>query len=256
VQNRAYVALSEDDEVAVCDVAASTELKRIRLSAGDAPRELLLSADRRTLITANSGSNTVSLIDANSALETARINVGEQPTALVADRKTPRVYVFNARSNNISVVDTASRAVVSTLPFEGPPLRGQLDKQGTHLYVASPLSNDLLVYSLPDFAQAKRVHIGLGTTALKVDPATDLLYVAQADGRLALYDPFALIPVDFIDLPGVASWLAIDGAENSLLALMPERRSVAVINLATKELLGELDVGQDPRVLALYGERN
>jgi hypothetical protein len=37
---------------------------------------------------------------------------------------------------------------------------------------------------------------------------------------------------------------------------MPQTRSVVAVQLTTKAVLGRFDVGPDPRVLALFRERN
>jgi DNA-binding beta-propeller fold protein YncE len=256
VLGRAYVALSGADEIAVVDLASATELSRIRLSAGDEPRELLLTADRQLLVSANYGSGTVSFVDVQTLNETGRLRVGDGPSSLLGDRKVPRAYVFNLRSSSISIVDLAARSLVATVAADGPPLRGQLDRAGARLYVATPATADLVVYGLPQLTVQKRVYVGLGTTALKVDPDTDLLYVAQAAGRVAIFDPFSLIPIDFLDLPGAASYFAIEASRNQLFALLPERGTIAAIELTTKALSAEMDVGRLPRVVALDRERN
>ena len=256
VSNRAYVALSGEDQIAVIDLANVTELFRIRLGAGDSPRELLLSPDRRLLIVANAGSNTVSFVDPAAMVETSRLQVGDEPSFLLLDRKSPRVYVFNSRGNSVSVVDLGSRSVVTQVPLGARPLRGQIDAKGSRLYVASASSADLSIFSLPSFSPQQPVHIGLGTTAIKVDSNTDLLYVANGDGRVSIFDPFSLVPIDFFDLPSAASWMSIDGAQDALFALMPAMHTVTAIQLTTKAPLGQLEVGPEPRRLALFRERN
>lgn len=256
VANRGYVALEGEDQVAIVDLTSGAEIARIRLSLSDAPRDLLLLPDRRTLMTANSGSNTVSLLDAVSMIEIARIHVGDEPTTLLPDRRSSRIYVFNARSNSISLVDPASRALVTTVPADNTPLRGQLDRSGSRLYVASTASAYLTVYTVPGLAASQRVYVGLGTTALKVDPDTDFVYVANADGRVSIFDPFSLQPVDHFDVAGAATWMAIDGAENVLFLLLSDKRSVAAVQLTTRSAIGGFDTGADPRVVALMGERN
>jgi hypothetical protein len=63
------------------------------------------------------------------------------------------------------------------------------------------------------------------------------------------------MPVDFIDLPDAATWLSIDDAQNRLFVLMAESRSIAVVDLASRRPRETFDVGDDPRVVALMGER-
>ena len=256
VEGRLYVALEGEDEVQVFDAIALEEVGRIRLQPADGPREIVLTPDRRLLIVANGRSNTVSFVDPAALLEVARVQVGEAPTSLLLDRTGARVYVFNARSTFISIVDVANRAVAGTIATEYGPVRGQLNRAGNRLYLVASSSSYLTAIALPTQAQAGRIYVGLGTTAIKVDPSTDLLYVAQAGAnRLSVFDPFSLLPVDHIDIPGDASYLAIDDAENALFVLVPDKRTVAVIGLASKRRLAEIDVGFEPRVLALAGER-
>src|SRR5205814_3221939 len=63
LSNRAYVALSGEDQVDVRDLQSGETLTHIRLAVGDAPRDLALTPDRRLLLSANSGSNSISFID-------------------------------------------------------------------------------------------------------------------------------------------------------------------------------------------------
>lgn len=256
VASRAYLSLADDDQVAVLDLLSGLELSRIHLNAGDSPRELVLTADRRFVISANAGSNTVSFLDVRGLIETARVQVGEEPVFLLPDRTGRRLFVFNQRSSSISVVDLSTRAVVATISTENSPLRAQLDRANARLYVATARAAYLTVYALANYSVQQRVYVGLGTTALKTDPDTDLLYVANADGHISVFDPFSLLPVDQLELPEGASYLAIDAAENVLFALMPERGAVAAVQLTTKSTLALFDVGKSPRVLALMGERN
>lgn len=256
VDNRAFVALSGEDRIAVIDVQSSATLTHVRLGVGDAPRDVALTPDRRLLVSANAGSNTVSFVDPVSMIELDRVRVGEEPTWLLIDRRGVRGYVFNARSNAFNVLDLANHAVVTTVTTEDRSLRGQLDRAGARLYVAQPHSAYLTVYSLPDLSVQRRVYVGIGVSALKVDPLTDLIYVGRRDeNRLVVYDPFSYLPIDFIELPDAATYMAIDDAQNRLFVLMAESRSIAVIELSSRRLAGTLDVGDDARVVALMGER-
>lgn len=257
LRSQVYVAVSGEDDVLVLDGASREEVGRVHLQPGDAPRELALTPDGRVLLSANSGSNSVSFIDPASMLEVARVQAGEAPTAVLMDRTGARAYVSNARSTFISIVDVARRAVAGAVGTDYAPLRAQLSRDGSRLYAVSPQSSHVSVISLATLAPTGRVYVGLGTTAIKVDPSTDLLYVAQGGvRRLAIFDPFSLLPVDYVELPGDATYMAIADAENTLFALLPERQSVAAVELASKRLVSEIDVGPAPRVLAVGGERN
>ena len=255
--NRAYVALSDEDQIAIFDTGTGEEQNRIRLNVGDQPREIALTPDRRTLVTANAGSNSVSIVDTAAMTEIGRVAVGVEPSTVLVDRRGQRAYAFNLGSNSFSVVDLANRMLVATVGTDEQPLRGQLDRSGTRLYVASARSPVLTVYSVSDFSVQNRVHIGLGASGIKVDSSSDLLFVAKArERRLLVYDPLALIPVDRVEAAEGATYFAIDDAQNALFALSPEDNTVSVVDLASRRLVARFEVGDDARAISLNGERN
>jgi YVTN family beta-propeller protein len=253
-RNRGYVALSGDDQVEVLDLITGTPLGMATLRNGDRPRELALTPDGRTLLVVNEGSNSLSFVDAGAAVENERLPTGLEPRALLLDRSGRRAYVLNRRANSMTVVDVPNRAVVATLATDADPVRVQLNRAGDRLYLLSAGSPYLTVLSLPGLAPLKRVFVGMGASALKVDPRTDLVYVAT-QSRVQVFDAFALMPIASIELPGPATWLALDEVENTLLALLPDERTVAFVDLTTRRVTGRAEVGFAPYQPAVVGER-
>ncbi len=253
---RAYVALPEEDAVAVIDAASGETLRRLRLGAGARPGELALARDRRALLVVSSGANGATFVEPSSGAELSRVTTGESPGPLLVDREGRRAYVLSALSHTITVVDVANRAVVGTLSTEAPPVRADLNRAGDRLYVLAEGSPFLTVYRIPDLTQLERVFVGLGATFVRVNPETDLVYIAQGDGRIGVYDPYSLVPVDVIELPGAASWLAIDPVEKLLYAVIPSRHSAVVVELGSGRAISALDLGAEPYELVLPARRN
>ena len=131
VLRRAYVALSGEDAVEAIDLLGMDVINRGPLAIGDHPEELALTPDGKTLLSANTGSNTVSVVDAASLVETKRIQVGNGPQSILIDRAGRRAYVFNTFSNTISVLDIGAGAVVATVATESGPVRGSSTGAGT-----------------------------------------------------------------------------------------------------------------------------
>jgi YVTN family beta-propeller protein len=207
-------------------------------------------------VTVNQGSSTASFIDASAAMEVDRTPTGLDPVSIVVDRAGRRAYVFNRRSNSITALDIATHAVAASAATEPEPLRGQLNRAGDRLYVIHGGSAFMTVYAVPELTLQNRVFVGLGATAIKVDPRTDLIYVAvEGDRELRVYDPMSFIPVKHVEVPGAVGYMAIADAENTLYALIPERRTIAAIQLTSGRTLGLVDVGADPYAVVLAGER-
>lgn len=65
---------------------------------------------------ANSGSNSVSVIDTATNTVVATVGVGLVPYRVAVNPAGTRVYVTNNGGNNVSVIDTSSNTVVATIP--------------------------------------------------------------------------------------------------------------------------------------------
>lgn len=244
---RAYVALAGEDQIQVLDLATGEELRRISLRAGDEPSEVALAGDGRTLVVANRRSNSLAFADVDAASAGDRVEVGEEPVALILDGGGRRAYVVGRRTNDVTVVDVGNRAVVGRAGTEPEPLRAQLSRTGDRLFVIHRGSPYMGVYSVPGLAQVSRIYVGLGTSALKVDPRTGLVYVGHADGdRIQVFDPGSLLPVDEIAVPGPVSFLGLDPLNNALVALVPSRGMLAFVDLTRRRMVASLDVGAAP----------
>jgi YVTN family beta-propeller protein len=266
-QRRAYAVLSGEDAIEVIDVAAGAAINRIMLSPGDAPRDAALTPDGRTLITANTGSDTVSIIDPISLLEVARINLdnrpgqttfgNNRPGSVLIDRTGRRAYIFNTLANNIIVLDIPNRALLPTaITTDSAPVRGDFSRKGDRLMVYQEWSPYFLVFDTASFAHLKRIDSGMGIGWFKVDTATDLLYVGKKqEGTVDIYDPFSFVPGDSIDAAGGVSFMTIDGEENNLYAIVPEKKRLQIFSLVSKKVVGEIDLDDRPYWAAVIGER-
>jgi YVTN family beta-propeller protein len=254
--SRAYTALTGDDAVAVIDISAGAAIKRITLSTGDRPREIALTPDGRVLLTANSGSDTVSVIDPGSLIELKRIEVGEGPQSILIDREGTRAYAFNTLSNSISVIDIAARTVAGTIPTEAGPLRGNFNRRGDRLYVILSGSPYLQVIDPITLIVQERIYVGRGMSSITVDKNTDLIYLGRGEEEgVEVFDPFSLLPFDRIETEGGVAYMAIDGEESNLYLVIPERDSLLVVDLVSYRTLTEIDVGAGPGWVTMIGER-
>ncbi len=259
-QLRAYVSISGEDTIEVIDVQTAEVINTIRLINGDRPGEIALTPDGKTLITVNTGTNTISFVDPTSLLEVSRQNVGNQPVSILLDSTGRKAYVFNFLSNSISLVDIPSRTVTASVPTEPGPLRGAFNKRGDQLLVYYAWSPYLLVIDPVSFATIKRVYVGMGISSIKVDASTDYTYIGKKQGTsVDIYAPFTLFPSDFrsdfLRCRGGADYMLIDGDTNSMLLVLPEQKAVQSINLISKKEGYTIDVGDNPFWATIMGER-
>jgi len=227
------------------------------LRTADAPREITLTPDGKTLLTVNPGSNTVSVVDALAYLEVTRLQVGNNPTSILMDPTGSKAYVFNSFSQNISVIDIASRSVAATAPAEPGSARGQFGRNGDVIYTIYDMSPYLRVIgAFPSLALVQRYLVGMGMQSIKLDTQTNLLYTGKRFGSgIEIYEPTTFIRIETVKTDGSVVYMSIDGEQNNLFAVNGDKKSVQVINLVSREIIAEFDVGDEPFWISLMGER-
>lgn len=106
----------------------------------------------------NYGSDDVSVIDTTTNTVTATIAVGDFPYALAVVNE--KVYVTNTFSNNVSVIDTATHAVVATVAVGNGPRYPMV--VGTDVYVSNYSSNSVSVISSLTDTVTNTIAVGTG----------------------------------------------------------------------------------------------
>ena len=253
---RAYVAVSGDDTIEAYNVFTGRLIGKALLNFRDHPVDLGLTPDGKTLVSVNHDSNTVSIIDAISLLRLETIKVGERPTSVVIDPSGFKAYVMNTLSSTISVIDLTQRTLTVTLSVEGDPLQGAFNSAGDKLYVVSRNSPNLSVIDPARLTITDRIFTGTGARSIKVDVRTGLILVGKEFGReITIVDPSTSMFVDTIEVGGQAGFMTIDGQENTLFVSVPDKGIVQKLNLTSKRIMGEIDVGAEPDEVVVIGER-
>lgn len=255
-RKRVHVATPDEDSLLTIDLLESQTINRTRGRAGDAPTEVALTPDGRTLLLANSGSRTVSFVDTGSLTETDRTEVGDEPRSIIVSGDGNRAYVFNTASSSVTVIDVPGRRRVGTVGTDAGPFRGQLDRDGETLYVIHRSSLKISLVDTETLVVRSQVYVGSGALELAVDPQTDLVYLSRrGTGEIEIFDPFSLLPVASIPVAGDVTRMTIDPELNLLYALVPASREVHGFSLVGNRLEVRSEVGDDPFWIVVSGEK-
>ena len=73
--------------------------------------------------------------------------------------------------------------------------------------------------------------------------------------EVAVVDPAVLMFIDSVKIGAPAARMSIDDEENSLFLVQPDNQQLLKINLTSKRIVSELDVGEAPYAVALANQR-
>lgn len=246
----AYVTMSDEDKVLVVDLKTHAAVREIRLNVGDHPLDLAFSADGRTLLVVNEGSNSLSFVTPGKPYENLRLAVGNGPTSITVDRQGNRAYITNTHDGTISIVDIGARMVSATLQTDPEPVICRLNRRGDRLYVGHNRSPMLYVFDAVSRVVIQRLNLFGGVSAMKVDPQTDMLYVSSRLGGAIEVFPFpSILPGDTVTGNEPVSYLTIDGALGNLLILQPYDGTIRIVNLISRQERAVIELG-DPSMRA------
>ena len=90
------------------------------MAVGTTPVSVTALADGSRAYVANSGSNTVTVINTSNNTVSKTINVGMNPVSIASSVDSTKVYTANKDSDSISVIRTTDDTVVVTAPTTAP----------------------------------------------------------------------------------------------------------------------------------------
>ncbi len=141
-----YLADLNSNSVAVWDFMSGRFLPSIPV--GIRPRGIAVSPDGNTVVVSNSGSASVSIIDANTSQVTATISLpaGSSPYGVAITPDDRRAYVANyVNPGSIFVIDLTTRTLATTISGGNQPIHVAISPDGSLVYVTNFAGNTISV---------------------------------------------------------------------------------------------------------------
>ncbi len=150
---------------------------------------LALSPSGNALITCNSFSNSISIIDTATWSIVKTLTIGTFPTRASFSADGSKIYITNRDSDTVSVVSNAgaASALLATIPVGDGPFLTAATPSGSKLYVVNWNANTIGVVNLTTNTQVSTIPIPAGQSVdgLKMSPDGTRVYVTYGQGSLS-----------------------------------------------------------------------
>src|SRR5262249_17462392 len=151
-----------------------------------------LSHSPNLIYVANSGSDTLSMVDPDAHKVVATVTVGKHPTAVAVagigsgivrpDFGDAEIYVANSADNTASVLSTQQRTMIATIPVPGGPLNVVVPGTGGVAYVGTRsgavVALDLGTHKVLGTLLQRKGPVGV----MDYDAVTGQIYVPDVSG--------------------------------------------------------------------------
>ncbi|MDX3853666.1 Ig-like domain repeat protein, partial [Streptomyces sp. AK02-01A] len=214
---------------------------------GNFPTDVAITPDGLRAYVANSGDNTVSVIDTVTNTVTATIPVGSAPFGVVVTPDGLFVYVTNSGDDTVSVISTATNTVTATIPVGSVPLEVTVTPNGLFAYVANSGGDTVSVISTVTNTVTATIPVGATPFGTGVTPDGLFVYVTNSgDSTVSVIStatntvtatiPVGTAPLDVAVTPnGLFAYVANSGDD-----------TVSVISTATNTVVSTIPVGTTP----------
>jgi YVTN family beta-propeller protein len=188
------------------------------------PMAVAVSADGRIALTANSGSDSATLIDLEAGRALAEVPVGKRPLGVALSRDGKRAVVTNSRSGSLCILDLSPLAVAATVPVGHEPRGVALSPDGARAYVALAGEDAVVAVDLGSGRIAARAPVGGEPWHLALSPdGTRLAAGSVLSGEVAVLETGPL---------RLARSVPLGGRNLRRLAVSPDGAWAYVVHIA------------------------
>jgi YVTN family beta-propeller protein len=241
-------------------ISGSTSgLESEEIAVRSRPNDVVVNPTTNTIYVAESGSNTVSIIEGKTDNEVGKVSVKGAPSSLAVNPTTNTIYVASYDSNITSVIDGKTNRVVKNITMDGSsPTSVAVNPTTNTIYVANSLSNTISVIDGTTNSVMPSIDVGSRPTSVAVNPTTNTIYVANSlsntisviDGTTTNSEPRS------IDVGSRPTSVAVNPTTNTIYVASYDSSAVFVINGTTNNEVGKVSVKGAPSDVAVNPTTN
>jgi YVTN family beta-propeller protein len=179
-----FVTNMESDTLSV--ISGNTFKTQNNITVGNRPYGVDVNPLTNRIYVANSGSNTVSIIDyfVNSSSNFIKTNqsinipVGENPTHVAVNPLTNMIYVSS--KDGLSVINGSSNRVTKTISLPDKPGSLAIDKQNNRIWVSSVITPRLYIIEGKTYGKSN-VSLSTIPSRISIDQKHNIAYVGSSN---------------------------------------------------------------------------
>jgi DNA-binding beta-propeller fold protein YncE len=154
---------------------------------------------------------------------------------LAVDLDRNRLFVAELENGSVGVVDLAAGKLLHRIAGLKEPQGVGYVPSIDALYVANGGDGSVSIFGGGDYASLGRINLGDDADNVRVDLATNTVFVGYGAGALAAIDPRMRKKIDDIRLNGHPEGFQVSAGTNLIFVNLPERRSIAIIDRASRQ---------------------
>jgi YVTN family beta-propeller protein len=160
-------------------------------------------------------------------------NVSGRIDHMAIDPKRQRLFVAELGNNTVGVVDLKERKVVHVVAGLKEPQGVAYVASSDTLYVANAGDGSVRIFRADNYEPAGRIDLGEDADNIRVDPASNRVFVGYGNGALAVIDPATASKIAGISLKAHPESFQLARSAAQIFVNVPQKREIAVADRNT-----------------------
>jgi YVTN family beta-propeller protein len=157
---------------------------------------------------------------------------------MAMDMKRQRLFVAELGNDTVGVIDLANRTLIQTISGLKEPQGVGYEPSTDTLYVANAGDGSVRLFDGNDYKAAEQIELGSDADNIRIDAATNRIFVGYGGGALAVIDPATRRRVGSIPLKAHPEAFQIDSDTGQIFVNVPDTHGIAVVDRASQKQIG------------------
>ncbi len=228
------------------------------IPVGSFPRAFGYNSTNYKVYCANSGDNTVTIINTQNNQVITTIRVGTYPCAFAYNSASNKIYCANQQSNEVSIINGATNEVINTVTVGLRPTSLLFNSTNNKVYCANSSGNSVSVIGGGNDNVVATINVGGFPTCLTLNSTNNKIYSANTDGNtVTIIDCVTDQVISTVPVGISPSSIAYDPDNNEIYCSSWANGRIHMINGSTNQLVDSIIYGNaGPQSLIKYSFYN
>jgi YVTN family beta-propeller protein len=158
---------------------------------------------------------------------------------MAIDLKRQRLFVAELGNDSVGIVDLADRKVIGRIPGQKEPQGVGYEPSTDMLYVANAGDGSVRLFEASDYKPAGRIELGSDADNIRIDAASNRVFIGYGSGALAVIDSATRSKVGDIPLKAHPEAFQIAPDTSQIFVNVPDDHGIAVVDRASQKQVGD-----------------
>ena len=158
---------------------------------------------------------------------------------MAVDLKRQRLFVAELGNDSVGIVDLAGQKLIRTIPGLKEPQGVGYEPVTDMLYVANAGDGSVRLFEGNEYAARERIELGSDADNIRIDAATNRVFIGYGGGALAVIDPSTRSKVGDVPVKAHPEAFQIDPDTSQIFVNVPGARAIAVVDRVSQKQIGE-----------------